>query len=447
MGKKMDSIEEKVMPIADKIANNRFLLAIRDGFALAMPMLIIGAMSCLIANFPIKGFTNFMARVFGQGWTTFFSRPNEVTMALMSIFVVIGVSKSLAESYGLDGISTAIISLVSFFLLTPFTTDFIPEGAKAAIKVNSVIPLDWMGSKGLFVGMISAILATEIVRYVVKKGWVIKMPAGVPPTVSKAFSSLIPGAITIVLFDVIRLFFSFTTFANIHNFIYTLLQVPLTSLGATFGANMIANFFVGFFWSFGIHGADIVESVMNPIWIALSGENLAAFQAGTAIPHIITQQFNQLYLWIGGSGATLALCVTMMLLCKSQQCKKLGKLAILPGLFNINEPIVFGLPIVLNPIMLIPFILTPMILCAVCYASMAVGLVPKPNGVLIPWTTPVIIGGFLVSGIRGAILQIVELIISFFTYLPFIKIVDRQYCEQEKSYETTDTKDENAVVS
>lgn len=446
MSKKMDLIEEKVMPIADKIANNRFLLAIRDGFALAMPMLIIGAMSCLIANFPIKGFTNFMARVFGQGWTTFFSRPTEVTMSLMSIFVVIGISKSLAESYKLDGISTAIISLVSFFIMTPFTTDFMAEGANAAVKVDSVIPLDWIGSKGLFVGIITAILATQIVRYVVKKGWVIKMPAGVPPTVSKAFSSLIPGAIAIVLFDVIRLLFSFTSFANIHNFIYTLLQVPLTSLGATFGANMLANFFVGFFWSFGIHGADIVQSVMNPIWIALSGENLAAFQAGTAIPHIITQQFNQLYLWIGGSGATLALCVTMMHMCKSQQCKKLGKLAILPGLFNINEPIVFGLPIVLNPIMIIPFILTPMILCIVCYVSMAIGLVPKPNGVLIPWTTPVIIGGFLVSGIRGAILQIVELVISFFTYLPFIKIVDRQYCEQEKSYEAVNA-DEDAVVS
>lgn len=447
MGKKMDSLEEKVMPVADKIANNRFLLAIRDGFALAMPLLIIGAMSCLIANFPIKGFTDFMARVFGQGWVTFFKRPNQVTMDIMSIFVVIGISKSLAESYGLDGISTAIISLVSFFILTPFSTDFIPQGAKAAIKVDGVIPTDWMGSKGLFVGIIAAILTTEIVRYVVKKGWVIKMPAGVPPTVSKAFSSLIPGAIAIVIFDVIRLIFSFTSFANIHNFIYTLLQVPLTSLGATFGANMIANFFVGFFWSFGIHGADIVQSVMNPIWIALSGENLAAFQAGRAVPHIITQQFNQLYLWIGGSGATLALCITMMHFCKSQQCKKLGKLAILPGLFNINEPIVFGLPIVLNPIMIIPFILTPMILCVVCYVTMAIGLVPKPNGVLIPWTTPVIIGGFLVSGIRGAILQIVELIISFFTYLPFIKIVDRQYCEQEKSYETADTKKENVVVS
>lgn len=170
MSKKMDLIEEKVMPVADKIANNRFLLAIRDGFALAMPMLIIGAMSCLIANFPIKGFANFMARVFGPGWTTFFSRPTEVTMSLMSIFVVIGISKSLAESYKLDGISTAIISLVSFFIMTPFTTDFMAKGAKAAVKVDSVIPLDWIGSKGLFVGIITAILATEIVRYVVKKG-------------------------------------------------------------------------------------------------------------------------------------------------------------------------------------------------------------------------------------------------------------------------------------
>lgn len=229
--------------------------------------------------------------------------------------------------------------------------------------------------------------------------------------------------------------FTFTSFATIHGFIYKVLQAPLTALGDSLGATLVANLFIGLFWVFGIHGANIVGSVMGPIWISLSGENLAAFQAGKELPHIITQQFQEIYLQLGGSGSTLALCLAMIFICRSQQCKKLGKLALLPGLFNINEPITFGLPVVLNPIMMIPFILTPMILAVVCYVAISLGLVPPPSGVIVPWTTPPIIGGFLIAGFKGAILQIVELAISFFIYLPFLRVVDKQYYEQEQSYE------------
>ncbi|MBU3220002.1 PTS cellobiose transporter subunit IIC [Clostridium algidicarnis] len=432
----MDSIEEKLMPVAEKLASNKYLLSIRDGFMLSMPLLIIGAMSLLFASLPIPGYENFMTGIFGEGWSSFFIVPFHATMAIMTIFVIIGISYSLSKHYEIEGLSTAAIALTSFLILTPFFTNFVEEGTKVAVKVDGVIPMEWIGSKGLFVGIFSAIFATEIVRFVINKGWVIKMPEGVPPTVAKSFSALIPAAITLLIFNIIRLLFGFTSFETIHNFIYTILQVPLTSLGDSLGATLISNFFIGLFWAFGISGGDVVQSVMSPIWLALSAENLSAFQAGSNLPHIITQQFNSIYLWLGGGGATLALCLLMLFKCKSQQCKKIGKLAILPGLFNINEPIIFGLPIVLNPIMIIPFILVPLVLAIVTYVSMTTGIVPRPNGVLIPWTTPPIIGGFLVSGIRGAILQIVELVISLFIYLPFINIVDKGYYEQEKVYES-----------
>ncbi|MDF2883182.1 MAG: celB [Clostridiaceae bacterium] len=438
MSKIMDTMEDKLMPVADKISNNRYLMSIRDGFMLAMPLLIIGAMSLLFANFPIPGYSKFMENVFGKNWSVFFVRPFESTMAIMTIFVIVGIAYNLAKHYEIEGISTAAIALVAFFIVTPFVTNFTPEGSKTVFQVGNVIPMEWIGSKGLFVGMLTAIFATEIVKYVVKKGWVIKMPEGVPPTVAKAFSALIPALVVMVIFDIVRLIFTLTSFNTIHTFIYTILQAPLTALGDTLGATLIANLFIGLFWVFGIHGANIVGSVMSPIWISLSADNLSAYQAGKALPHIITQQFQEIYLQLGGSGCTLALCVAMIFICKSQQCKKLGKLAILPGLFNINEPITFGLPVVLNPIMMIPFILTPMILAIVGYASISIGFVPRPSGVIIPWTTPPIIGGFLIAGIKGAIFQIVELIISFFTYWPFLRIVDKQYYEQEKSYVTSE---------
>lgn len=426
-----DRIETVLMPIAGAISNNRYLLAIRDGFMLSMPLLIIGAMSLLLANLPIPGYSDFMKNIFGAGWDSFFRIPFNCTMNIMAIFVIIGVANSLACYYEIDGISTSVIALVCFFIITPFSMNFIPEGSTIAYNVTSIIPLEWIGSKGLFVGMLTAIFSTEIVKVVVKRGWTIKMPEGVPPTVAKAFSALIPGVIALYVFNLIRLGFSFTSFGTIHEFIFKILQQPLTSLGDTYVASIVANLFMQVFWVFGIHGPNVVGAVTQPIWLATSADNLAAFQAGKELPHILTQQYEDLFIQLGGSGATLSLCLSMLFLCKSEQCKKLGKLAIIPGLFNINEPIVFGLPIVLNPIMMIPFIIVPLVLTTICYASMSLGLVPKPSGVIIPWTTPPIIGGLIICGVRGAILQIVEIIVSFFIYLPFIKMVDKQYYLEE----------------
>ena len=292
MNKFMDTIEVKLMPIAEKLATNKYLLAIRDGFMLAMPLLIIGAMSLLFAYLPIPGYETFMSNIFGGNWTSFFIVPFHATMAIMTIFVITGISYSLSKHYEIEGISTAAICLTAFLILTPFIISFTPEGTKTAFEVGGVIPTDWLGSKGLFVGMLSAIFGTEIVRFVVKKGWVIKMPEGVPPTVAKSFSALIPAAITLLIFNIVRLLFTFTSYETIHNFIYSILQLPLTSLGDSLGATLVANFFIGLFWSFGISGGDVVQSVMSPIWLALSGANLTAFQAGQSLPHIITQQFN-----------------------------------------------------------------------------------------------------------------------------------------------------------
>ncbi|MBP2071038.1 PTS cellobiose transporter subunit IIC [Thermoanaerobacterium butyriciformans] len=433
MSKFTDSLEEKLMPIAGKIAENRYLASIRDGFMLAVPLITIGAVFLLLANLPIPGYSDFMAKAFGPNWNTFFMRPFEATMSVMSIFVVFGIAYSLAGHYKIDGLSTAAAALAAFLIFTPYIVNYTPEGAKKAIEVSGGIPVDWMGSKGLFVGMLTAILTVEIVRFVVKKGWVIKMPKGVPPAVEKAFSALIPAAIVAVIVDIIRLIFTWTPYGTIHQFIYTVLQTPLTRLGDTLPATLLASFLEQFFWSFGIHGANLVGSVMGPIWLALAAENLQAFQAGHALPHIITQQFHDMYMLLGGSGSTLGLVLGMLFFSKSKQVKSVGKLAIAPGIFNINEPVIFGMPIVLNPIMIIPFILTPLVLTILTYIVMILGLVARPSGVIIPWTTPPVIGGLLVSGISGAIWQLIELVISFFIYLPFLRIVDRQYLEQEQA--------------
>ena len=279
--------------------------------------------------------------------------------------------------------------------------------------------------------------------WVDKKGWVIKMPDGVPLTVEKSFAALIPAGVSVLVFFVINVIFAMTPYGNAFNFIFTILQTPLLKLGNTLPAMVIAYIFLHFFWFFGVNGGSVVGAVFNPILQTLSAENLAAFQAGEALPNIISQQFQDLFATFGGAGSTLSLLIAMLLFCRSKRVRELGKLALIPGIFGINEPIIFGLPILLNPLMLIPFMLVPTINIVISYFCMSLGLVPLCSGVAIPWTMPVILSGFLATGWQGAVLQLVLLILGVFLYMPFIKMMDKQYLadESKKNDETEDDDD------
>ena len=257
------------------------------------------------------------------------------------------------------------------------------------------------------------------------------MPDGVPPTVVKSFEALIPSFVVVFLFFVVDWLVSLTSYGNLQEVIFNLLQVPLLSLGNTLGAMVIAYLFLHFFWFFGINGSSVVGAVFNPILRALSVENLDAFKAGLPIPNIITGQFQDMFATFGGAGSTLSLIVVMIFVCKSQRIKKLSQLSLVPGIFGINEPIIFGLPIVLNPIILIPFVLVPTINIIIAYFAMNWGLVPFTNGIQLPWTTPIIFSGFLVSGWQGAVLQAILFVLGMFIYYPFIKVMDNQYLKEE----------------
>lgn len=257
------------------------------------------------------------------------------------------------------------------------------------------------------------------------------MPAGVPPTVSNSFSALIPVAGVIVLFLIVRLVFILTPWGNAFNFIFKFLQLPLQHVGDSLGAMIVVYLFAHVLWFFGIHGTNITDSVFLPVLYALSAENLSALQAGQAMPHIINQQFQNLFATYGGAGSTLSLIIAMLAFCKSSRIKQLGKLSIFPGIFGINEPIIFGLPIVLNPVIAIPFILVPMFNIVVTWVVMNIGIVPITNGIIMPWTTPPIISGFLSSGWQGGIFQAIMIAIGVVIYLPFIKAIDKAYLKEE----------------
>ena len=430
MDKILDGLEKILAPLAVKIGGNKYLIAIRDGFLLSTPLLIIGSIFLLIANFPIPQWDTWMSALLGDNWSKLMAVPASASFDLMSILAVVGISYSMGKQLKTNAIQAAVLSLVIFFIVTPFYTLYTPEGMTEAVRVNS-IPLTWMGSKGLFLGMIVAIVTTEIFARVLDRGWTIKMPEGVPPAVTKSFEAIIPALFVIVPFFLLNWLLSLTPLENLQAIIFQFLQTPLLKLGNTLGAMVVAYIFLHFFWFFGINGGSVVGAVFNPVLRALAIENLDAFKAGQELPNIITGQFQDMFATFGGAGSTLSLILAMIFFCKSQRIKTLSRLSLAPGIFGINEPIIFGLPVVLNPILLIPFVLVPTINIIISYFAMDWGLVGLTNGIQVPWTTPIIVSGLLVSGWQAAVLQVLLLVLGIFLYYPFIRVMDKQYLAEE----------------
>ena len=296
-----------------------------------------------------------------------------------------------------------------------------------------------MGSGGLFVAIIMSLLAIEIVNFIVKKNIVIKMPDSVPPAVSKSFAALIPGFFVIMISLMIRIAFEVSPFGNIHKVVEMVLTKPLTALGGSFFGMMGLSFITNLLWTAGIHGSNLVTGgIARPVLDTLMDQNRIALSAGQPLPNIVTTQFFDIFHNMGGSGTTFSLAIMLLFLSKSKQLKEIGKLAIGPAFFNINEPILFGLPIVMNPILIIPFILAPLVTVMVTYLAMYSGLVAKVTGVALPWTTPPFISGFLATNHwTGTAIQVVNFFITAAIYYPFFKLWDDKKLQEENGTAST----------
>lgn len=421
--KKLTAFMEKyLMPLSQKLAANKYLVALRDGLMLSMPLLIIGSIAVVIGDFPIQAFHDFMASIVGDVWYSWcWDMVNPATMGLVALFAIVGVSHSLANEEGVEPLPAVAISISAYFLLL----EQMEDGGYATSCFES---------SGLFTAMITALIATKLYAVLLKKNVKIKMPSTVPGFVTRQFEALIPATIVVILFLIIRLIFAATPFGTITNFIVTVIQIPLTNIGTTLVGTLFITILNSILWFFGIHGTAVIDSFMGPLWYAARFANLEVFQtaADAVRPYIVTQDFANLIIFLGGTGNTVSLAAIMAFMCKSKRLKSLGKLSVLPGIFNVNEPVIFGLPLVLNPMMAIPFFIVPPVTVLISYAAMAIGLVPFPTGVTVPWTMPAPFSGWMMcNDIRGGILQIVVIIIGGLIYYPFIKSLDKQYLKEE----------------
>lgn len=423
-------LEKILMPVANKLGSNKVLAAIRDGFLISTPLLIVGSIFLLIANFPIPGWQEFWANILGENWTTWFTNVSRATFSIIAALTCVGTGYAYAKELKGDSIQSAAIALVSFVILMPTRLPF--EGVDGP-DVMSAIGFEYVGTNGIFLALVTSLLSVQIFTWVYKKGWTIKMPEGVPPAVASSFAALVPSAIVITVFFLLRIAFEFTTFESAHNFIYTVLQTPLQGAGNTLIAQIIYGLACTVFWFFGINGPAVANSVFSPISKILTMENLEAFQAGLPLPNIFTDPFSNFFTNYGGGGSTLSLVIVMLLFCKSKRIKQLGKLSLVPGIFGINEPIIFGLPIVLNPVLIVPFVGVPLINLVLSTLATQAGIIPYTTGVTLPWTTPIGFSGYLSTGsLMASLWQFGLLFLGCLIYYPFIKMLDKQYLKEEE---------------
>ncbi|WP_019244162.1 MULTISPECIES: PTS cellobiose transporter subunit IIC [Bacillus] len=423
MNKIIQFLEKYFVPVAGKIGSQRHLVAIRDGFVAIMPLIILGSFAVLINGLPFEGYQDFMVRVFGEGWTDLGGNIWKGSFAILSLLVGIGISYNLAKSYDVDGLSAALVAFGSLIIMSPVTAT---EGG---------VDFAWTGAQGLFVALIVSIVSTEIFRFLIQKNFTIKMPKGVPTAVARSFAALLPATVVFIVFGMAFLLFTHAG-TSLHKIIFDTIQEPLQGLSNTLPSAIIVSLLIHLLWFFGLHGTNIIGPIMETIYLPSLETNMAAFKDGVSAFSdqlaVVTKPFFDVYVHLGGAGATLALIVAIFLVAKSAQYRSIGKITAPAGVFNINEPVLFGVPIVLNPILLIPFVLIPIVLTCTSFFAISMGLVPKTVA-LVPWSMPPIFSGYLASGgaWQGVALQIFNFLLAVAIYIPFIKVQDIQAIKAE----------------
>lgn len=415
-------MQEKVLPVATKMSQNKFLLSVRDGMMVAFPATMFASVMIIVQNLPTTfGFAKFMPKPVMDFLANFLGPISNATMNITALFVAFGIAYHLAGHLKATKLYAGGISLAAFALLLPIMTN----------KTSSYIDINYLGSKGMFVAIITAILATEVYAALENAHITIKMPESVPPAIATSFTAILPGSASLLLFTAIRYAFTFTHWGNAFDFIYEILQTPLQGIGSTLPATLVVAFFSQFLWWFGIHGTLVVNSVVQPIYDALALQNYKAYTAGQPIPHIICTTFMGVF---EITGMILGFALAMgWVFARSTRMKKTMRMLAVPAFFNISEPVTFGLPIVLNPTIFIPWVVSPMAMVAIGYFAMAVGLVPKPIGATVVWSTPVFLSGWIAVGSwRGAALQLVQVAASTAIWLPFLIALDRQFLSDEQ---------------
>lgn len=451
-----DNFVEKFMEISGRIGSQRHLVAIRDSFIAAMPITMAGSIAVLLnvflrdlpMNLEWYGFADAMAPLVEINGYVYGG-----TIAVMAMFFAFSLGSNLAESYGVNSLAGGLISFGSFIAVIPQSLNFSTEltgidnntltaltdfglnvtqstdAASLTTNGSGVLGLSYLGATGLFSALIIGMISTMIYSFLMRKNLTIKMPDTVPPAVTKAFAAIIPGTIAIYTSAIIGYLAFNLTGLPLTDLISQYIQQPLMGLSQGLGSVIFLSFLIQLFWFFGLHGHNVLAPIMDGVYGAALNENTAVYEATRDIaqlPWDWTRGSFDAYAQMGGSGVTLALIVAIFWVSKREDHRTIAKLSAPMGIFNINEPIIFGMPIVLNPQFAIPWLITPPILATIAYLATSWGLVP-PVFLAVPWITPPGLYAYLATGgsFAAAILSLFNMVVAFFIYLPFVLVANR----------------------
>lgn len=414
-------IENRISPIAARLSSQRHVVAIKDGFIASMPFLIVGSFMLLFSHPPFSATSQWG---FAQWWLGIVSKYNDqlmmpynMTMGIMAVFITGAISYNLAQSYKLNGLMAALLSLMAFLVV-------------AAPQKGGTLSVASLGGEGIFTAILISLYCTEVMHLLVKYNIGFKLPEQVPPKIRQSFDLLIPILVIFLTLYPLNLFMESHFGMLIPQAIMSVFA-PIISAADSLPAVLIAVLLCHLLWFAGIHGAAIVGGILQAFWLSNLGLNQEALTAGEAIPKIFIEPFWQFFITVGGSGATMGL-VILYLRSRSAHLRSIGRLGMVPSMFNINEPIIFGSPVVMNPLLFIPFITTPLINAVIAWTATRTNLVNHVIS-LAPWTTPGPIGAAWSTGWDWRAVVLVAFLIGLSTliYYPFFKMYERQLLQQE----------------
>lgn len=431
--KLQNKLQEVLFPLATKLNAEPHLSALKNGMTITIPLTIIGGFAMLLAVPPVSAglqptniFNEFLLA--WQAWAATYYQvlitPYNLTIGAISVYVVFAVAYMLAKEYKMNGMSNGIIALFIFWMTSaePITTK----------EYGLVTQMNNLGAVGMFYAIIVAFLTVEVMRFFMKRNIKIKMPDSVPPNVTAPFEALIPAVALTIFMMVANMICISMTNANLCALIFTVLK-PLMFASSSLPAVILLSVMLSLFWFFGIHGNNMIAGVLTPITTANIALNAQFYVTGEGAPTPLSGAFLTIF---GNWMSYPAMMVCFFLIARSATLKSIRKIALVPDIFNINEPLTFGVPIVMNVTLALPILIANVITCTIGYLVMSSGLV-NCIYIVLPFTVPGVFNLLLSAGgdIRTIILWAALFALDILIMLPFVKIYDRQLQAEEANPE------------
>jgi PTS system cellobiose-specific IIC component len=421
----------KITDISQKMASEVHLRSLRDSFIITVPFLVLAGLFIMV-NFVFLDAKGVVGQwVSADTLVAIRSIGDRIltgTMNILSLMLVVLISWNIANKRKFTApMIPAMVSLAAFLALMPGTISIVPVNASEAVQVSGVISLGLTNAGGVFMAIITAIIATDLFLLIAKTRWLqIRMGDEVPPMVTQSFQSMFSIMLVVLAFALVAAIVKVTTGKEVHEIIQAIIQAPLVHLTTNLPGFLVLTTLTNFLFSLGIHPSGIINPILEPPLLVAMQENMSAFARGEVPPHIIVLPFRDLYGHMGGTGSTLALLIAVFMRSKISSHQKLGRTVLAPGLFNINEPVIFGFPVLYNPLIMIPFIIYPQINFVIAYFATEFGMVSKIVA-YVPWSVPPLLSGWLGSGgdFRNVLLQVLLIALGVVIYLPFLMAYER----------------------